>query len=59
MPVDGDPRACYAVWEDGQVQLKRAAYDVERAVERLGESGLSEEVTVKMSAVLRHAGRRG
>jgi protein phosphatase len=59
MPVDGDPRACYAIWDDGEVRLKRVGYDVERAVRRLHESGLSEEVTAKMSAVLRYAGRAG
>jgi len=56
---DGDPRACYVVWEDGEAQLKRVAYDVERAVRRLRESGLPEEVAAKMSAVLRYAGRAG
>jgi hypothetical protein len=33
-----------AVWEDGEAQLKRVAYDVERAVGRLRENGLPEEV---------------
>lgn len=59
MPVDGDPRACYAVWEDGEVRLKRVGYDIESAVKRLSTSGLPEEVVAKMSAVLRHAGRGG
>ncbi|HAF22320.1 MAG TPA: YfcE family phosphodiesterase [Blastocatellia bacterium] len=59
MPIDGDPRACYAVWEDGEIYLKRAPYDVERAVERLRMSGLSEDVVTMMSEVLRHAGRGG
>jgi protein phosphatase len=58
MPVDSDPRACYAVWNDGEVRLKRVSYDVERAVGRLRESGLPEDAVMKMSAVLRHAGRR-
>ncbi len=26
-PLDGDPRAAYAVWEDGQILLRRVAYD--------------------------------
>jgi protein phosphatase len=57
MPVDGDPRACYATWEDGEVKLKRVSYDIERAVRRLGESGLSDEFIAKMSTTLRRAGR--
>ena len=31
-PRDGDPRASYAVIEDGDVVLKRIAYDVERTI---------------------------
>src|SRR6266567_5086306 len=37
MPVDGDPRACYAVWEDGEVSLKRIKYDVARGEAFEGE----------------------
>jgi predicted phosphodiesterase len=59
MPIDGDPRACYAVWEDGEVRLQRVKYDVERAVKRLRESGLPEDVSMKMGVVLRHAGGGG
>lgn len=59
MPVDGDSRGCYAVWENGEISLKRIGYDVERAVKRLFDSGLPEDVAAKMSAVLRHAGRGG
>jgi protein phosphatase len=59
MPVDGDPRGCYAVWQDGDVQLKRMPYDVERAVERLRLSGLPEDIATKMSDVLRYAGPAG
>jgi predicted phosphodiesterase len=57
MPVDGDPRACYAIWHEGGVELKRVGYDVGRAVERLRPSGLSEEVVIGMSSVLRYAMR--
>lgn len=59
MLVDGDPRACYAIWQDGNVELKRVRYDVERAAERLCRSGLPEDVAVKMGWVLRRAGRSG
>lgn len=57
MPVDGDPRACYAVWEEGRVELKRAAYDVEAAVARLRSSGLAPDVVEGMARVLRRAAR--
>lgn len=59
MPVDGDPRACYAIWEDGDLQLKRVRYDVEKAIGRLKTSGLSPGVVDQLSCVLRYAGRSG
>jgi len=31
-PLDGDPRAAYALWTDGHVTLHRATYDVSAAV---------------------------
>lgn len=34
-PFDGDPRAAWAVIEDGAVELRRTAYDAERALARL------------------------
>jgi putative phosphoesterase len=41
LPLDGDPRAAYAVVEDGVAALRRVAYPVERTVRALGRSGLS------------------
>jgi predicted phosphodiesterase len=34
-PFDGDQRAAWAIIDDGQVELRRTAYDVERALARL------------------------
>jgi putative phosphoesterase len=39
MPWDGDPRASYLLLEDGQPQLVRIAYDVEREAKLLLNSG--------------------
>ena len=58
MPVEGDPRACYAIWHDGEVELKRVGYDVGRAAERLRSSQFPEEVVIGMSSILRYAVRR-
>jgi diadenosine tetraphosphatase ApaH/serine/threonine PP2A family protein phosphatase len=52
-PRDGDPRASYAVIEDGQVTLKRAAYDIERTVGDLRKLMLEEDVTNRLIAILR------
>ena len=57
--VDDDPRGCYAVRQDGAVQLKRVPYDVERAIGRLRLSGLSKHIASRMASVLRYAGRAG
>lgn len=59
MPVDGDPRGCYAVWEDGKISLRRIKYDLDRAVRRLFDSGMPSDIAKKMEAVLRNAGRTG
>ena len=34
-PKDGDPRACYALWRDGDVTLHRVSYDVEEVARDL------------------------
>lgn len=49
-PRDGDPRASYAVIDDGRVTLKRAAYDVERTVGDLRKLRLEEDVTSRLIA---------
>jgi putative phosphoesterase len=52
-PRDGDPRAAYAVIEDGVVTLKRAAYDIERTVGDLKQMPLARAVVDQLSAILR------
>lgn len=52
-PRDGDPRASYAVIDDGRVTLKRAAYDIERTVRDLRGLGLEEDVANRLIAILR------
>lgn len=36
-PKDGDPRAAYAMWSDGGVTLRRAAYDIDAVARDLAE----------------------
>jgi putative phosphoesterase len=40
LPYDGDQRACYLVWTDGSVEIRRVAYDVERELEAVRASGI-------------------
>jgi len=42
-PRDGDPRACYAIWDDGNVELKRVAYPVEDLVKEIQQSPLPDQ----------------
>jgi putative phosphoesterase len=52
-PRDGDPRAAYAVIEDGQITLKRAAYPVEEAVARVNAMPLPERARAMLAECLR------
>jgi putative phosphoesterase len=52
-PKDGDPRAAYAVLDDGTLTLKRVAYDVEHTVRGLVHSGASPETIAALSGLLR------
>jgi predicted phosphodiesterase len=39
MPLDGDTRAAWALYEDGELELRRTDYDVERAAAQLRTYG--------------------
>jgi putative phosphoesterase len=58
-PKDGDPRAAFAVIEDGEPRLVRVRYDVEATVASLGRSGLADDVVASLATVLRTGGREG
>lgn len=55
-PKDGDPRAAYAVWEDGQVTLRRAAYDVEQTIRAYEGLGLDRQTIDVLAEILRTGG---
>lgn len=52
-PKDGDPRAAYAVIEDGAPRLERASYPIERTVEALEAAGLDPAVLGALASLLR------
>lgn len=52
-PKDGDPRAAYAVIEDGRVSLRRVAYPIERTVRLLRHAGLPEGAVGALATLLR------
>ena len=41
-PRDGDPRAAYAVIENGRVHLRRVEYDIDAAVEQMKTAGWNQ-----------------
>jgi len=55
-PKDGDPRAAYAVWKDGEVSLRRAEYDVEQTIRAYRGTGLERQTVDVLAEVLRTGG---
>jgi len=55
-PKDGDPRAAYAIWEDGEVTLRRAAYDVEETIRAYQNTCLDPQMIETLAEVLRTGG---
>ena len=54
-PRDGDPRAAYAIIDDGKIELKRVEYPIEETIARLDASPLPEPA----KAMLRQCYRNG
>jgi putative phosphoesterase len=46
-------RACYATWNDGNIELKNLRYDVDQCVERLAASPLPENIKEQLEGVIR------
>jgi len=55
-PRDGDPRAAYAIIENGRVELKRAEYDLERTVAAVEAAPIMPEAKRLAVHVLRTGG---
>jgi diadenosine tetraphosphatase ApaH/serine/threonine PP2A family protein phosphatase len=52
-PRDGDPRASYAVIEDGEPRLERVAYDIEATIRALQGRGLPPAIFEHLARILR------
>ena len=55
-PRDGDPRAAYAIIENGTVELKRAEYDIDAAVAQARDVPLAPWVAALNEAIWRSGG---
>jgi putative phosphoesterase len=51
-PLDGDPRASYAVIRDGVAELHRVEYDIEETAAGIRAMGLAEEMRDVLIAIL-------
>lgn len=56
LPSDGDPRAAYAVWEDGQVTLRRVTYEIEETIRALTSLGLEPQIEESLVRIIRTGG---
>lgn len=55
LPKDGDPRAAFAIFEDGQVELRRTPYDTGTAAARLATLPIPAELRYQLIHLVRHA----
>lgn len=52
-PLDGDPRASYAVIEDGVAEIRRVEYDIEETAAGIRGMGLAGDLTDTLITILR------
>ena len=55
-PRDGIPMVSYAIWEDGKVEIKRVAYNIDAAVKGLQETSIPSNHVKKLSKILMEGG---
>lgn len=55
-PRDGDARAAYAVIDDGVIEFRRVAYDIDRTVAHMRQSGIEAAVVERAEQILRSGG---
>lgn len=48
MPLDGDPRAAWALYANDEIRFERTAYDVDRAVARMREFPWAEQIVYRL-----------
>ena len=48
-PRDGDPRACYVLWDDDMVTYRRVSYDIEKAQQGILEAGLPSRLASRLA----------
>lgn len=56
-PRDGDPRAAYAIIENGKVELRRVEYDIDATLRHMRECGIDADTLDLAEVVLRTGGQ--
>lgn len=56
-PKHGDAQAAYALWQDGEVTLRRVPYDVEQTIRAYDGLGLDRHTVEVLAEVLRAGGQ--
>ena len=56
-PRDGDPRAAYAIIENGKVELRRVEYDIDATLKHMRDSGVDSDSLDLAEMVLRSGGQ--
>lgn len=56
-PRDGDPRAAYAIIENGKVELRRVKYDIDATLNHMRDSGVDSDTLDLADMVLRSGGQ--
>ena len=56
-PRDGDPRAAYAIIENGKVELRRVEYDIDATLKHMRDSGVDSDSLDLADMVLRSGGQ--
>lgn len=56
-PRDGDPRAAYAVIDNGRIQFRRVEYDIEATIHQLSQIEIDPDCLELAATVLRHGGK--
>ena len=52
-PTHGKPEACYAIWEDGAIELKSLPYPVEETIRKVMAMPVEEKIQRELAKVLR------
>ncbi|MBM4056005.1 MAG: metallophosphoesterase family protein [Planctomycetes bacterium] len=55
-PRDGIPKASYAIWEDGAVEIKKVQYDIDDTVKGLQQSTIPKDHVARLEEILRRGG---